>query len=434
MTRDGVPVKLTSHEFRVLSYLMHHRDRVVSQSELTEHIYAQDFDRDSNTVEVFIARLRRKLGASIIETVRGLGYRRRAMKSRSRSGAASSLGAVLWTIGLLIMAERRCSVTAIELHPARSLSRSIVHDLSAGSRSSLLLRTAAPWSRACCRSAAALAPINNLRSRLAGLHEGRDRRIDGEYPGEIQPLVNDLNPLLEHREQAVQRAIAKAGDLAHGLKTPLAILAQEAERACAAGQTDVAAAVTQQVDRMRRQVDYHLAHARAAASGAAPGARCSIGESAEGLTRAHCSASTRSAGSPSTCTCRRICRFACSGKISTRCWATSSTTRASGAAHSVTIGALQIGTGVEITVDDDGSGLPEKMREAVLQRGVRADEAAPGSGLGLAIVRDLAEVYGGSVSLDASALGGLRARLRLPAGAPGRVIEDCGRVMAECVD
>ena len=75
VTVDGTPVKLTSHEFRVLSYLMHHRDRVVSQAELTEHIYAQDFDRDSNTVEVFVARLRRKLGAGIIETVRGLGYR-----------------------------------------------------------------------------------------------------------------------------------------------------------------------------------------------------------------------------------------------------------------------------------------------------------------------------------------------------------------------
>ena len=75
VTLDGAPVKLTSHEFRVLSYLMHHRGRVVSQSELTEHIYAQDFDRDSNTVEVFVARLRRKLGATFIETVRGLGYR-----------------------------------------------------------------------------------------------------------------------------------------------------------------------------------------------------------------------------------------------------------------------------------------------------------------------------------------------------------------------
>src|SRR5262249_51445724 len=75
VTVAGTPVKLPGREFRVLSYLMHHRGRVVSQSELTEHIYAQSADRDSNTVEVFIARLRRKLGSSIIETVRGLGYR-----------------------------------------------------------------------------------------------------------------------------------------------------------------------------------------------------------------------------------------------------------------------------------------------------------------------------------------------------------------------
>jgi two-component system OmpR family response regulator len=75
VTVNGAPVKLTSHEFRVLSYLMHHRGRVVTQRELTDHIYAQNFDRDSNTVEVFVARLRRKLGGSFIETVRGLGYR-----------------------------------------------------------------------------------------------------------------------------------------------------------------------------------------------------------------------------------------------------------------------------------------------------------------------------------------------------------------------
>jgi len=75
VTLNGSAVKLTSHEFRVLSYLMHHRGRIVSQSELTEHIYAQACDRDSNTVEVFIARLRRKLGSTFIETVRGMGYR-----------------------------------------------------------------------------------------------------------------------------------------------------------------------------------------------------------------------------------------------------------------------------------------------------------------------------------------------------------------------
>ena len=89
VAKNGVPVKLTSHEFRVLSYLMHHRDRVVSQGELTEHIYSQDFDRDSNTVEVFIARLRRKLGASLIETVRGLGYRLGAPEPQDGEGGGA---------------------------------------------------------------------------------------------------------------------------------------------------------------------------------------------------------------------------------------------------------------------------------------------------------------------------------------------------------
>lgn len=74
VTVDGRPVMLTSHEFKVLSYLMHHKGRVVPRTELTEHVYAQDFDRDSNTIEVFIGRLRRKLGVDIIKTVRGLGY------------------------------------------------------------------------------------------------------------------------------------------------------------------------------------------------------------------------------------------------------------------------------------------------------------------------------------------------------------------------
>ncbi|MCT8971198.1 response regulator transcription factor [Microbaculum marinisediminis] len=74
VTVDGNAVKLTSHEFRLLSYLMHHQGRVVSRTELVEHLYDQDFDRDSNTIEVFVGRLRKKLDTDIIETVRGLGY------------------------------------------------------------------------------------------------------------------------------------------------------------------------------------------------------------------------------------------------------------------------------------------------------------------------------------------------------------------------
>ena len=72
---DGTPIKLTSHEYRLLSYLMHHQGKVISRTELTEHLYEQDFDRDSNTVEVFVGRLRKKIGSDMIETIRGLGYR-----------------------------------------------------------------------------------------------------------------------------------------------------------------------------------------------------------------------------------------------------------------------------------------------------------------------------------------------------------------------
>ncbi|WP_310620724.1 response regulator transcription factor [Flexibacterium corallicola] len=75
VTNAGQAVKLTSHEFRLVSYLMHHKGRVISRSELVEHLYDQDFDRDSNTIEVFIGRLRKKFGGNFIETVRGLGYR-----------------------------------------------------------------------------------------------------------------------------------------------------------------------------------------------------------------------------------------------------------------------------------------------------------------------------------------------------------------------
>ena len=88
-TVDGKMLKLTSHEFRLLSYLIHHKSEVVSRTELTEHLYDQDFDRDSNTVEVFVGRLRRKLGHDLIETVRGLGYRLRDPVDED-AGAATS--------------------------------------------------------------------------------------------------------------------------------------------------------------------------------------------------------------------------------------------------------------------------------------------------------------------------------------------------------
>jgi signal transduction histidine kinase len=258
-----------------------------------------------------------------------------------------------------------------------------------------------------------LTPLHRLRGRLADLRDGRARRVDGDYPAEVQPLVDDLNALLEEREQRVARAQAKAGDLAHGLKTPLAVLAQEAERAQASGHRELAVTLGEQIERMRRQVESHLAQARAAGAGSVA-ERCAVADSAQGLARAlhrlHAERGVRiDVNVPAGCIARvgradldemlgnlldNACKFA--------------RTR-------VALDAVAAERRIVITVDDDGPGLGAEMRETVLKRGVRADEAAPGSGLGLAIVRDLAALYGGSITLGASPAGGLRARLELDA-------------------
>lgn len=260
-----------------------------------------------------------------------------------------------------------------------------------------------------------LAAVTQLRARLAAVHDGRDRRVEGAYPAEVQPLVDDLNALLAHQEQMVRRALSKAGDLAHGLKTPLAVLSHEAERADAVGHSELATTIGQQVDRMRRQVDYHLAHARAAASGATPGARCSVRESVDGLARTllrlHADRGvTIQVDVPADHSVRgqrEDLDEMLGNLIDNACkWASSR----------VIVESTQHEAGVLITVDDDGPGLDAGMWDVVLQRGVRADEAAPGSGFGLAIVRDLAELYGGSIALGKAPIGGLRARLQLPAG------------------
>ena len=258
-----------------------------------------------------------------------------------------------------------------------------------------------------------LSPFNELRERLASVRDGRARRVDGHYPSEVQPVVDDLNALLDLRDQTVKRAIAKAGDLAHALKTPLAVLAHEAEVADGAGQGELAAVMRQQIERMRRQMDYHLAHARAAASGAAPGAHCSVLASAEGLARTllrlHADRGLSIEVEADAAHVVRVEREdldeMVGNLLDNACkWARSR----------IVIASASSGPAIVITVDDDGPGLEASMREAVLQRGVRADEAAPGSGLGLAIVRDLAELYGGSIALGPSPSGGLRARLQLP--------------------
>lgn len=263
----------------------------------------------------------------------------------------------------------------------------------------------------------AVAPFRSLRASLSSVREGRGQRIEGDYPSEVQPLVNDLNALLEDRERAVARALATAGDLAHGLKTPLAVLAQEAELAGAAGHHDLATMLRQQVERMQRQVDYHLARSRATASaGAAPGLRCSVLPSVEGLVR---TMRRLHAGRELTIDADVSPAHEIRGRredldemlgnlLDNACkWARSR----------VAISSSIDDARVFILVDDDGPGLDPSMRAQVLHRGVRADQQVGGSGLGLAIVSDLAELYGGSVTLETSPLGGTRARLQLPAHA-----------------
>jgi signal transduction histidine kinase len=324
------------------------------------------------------------------------------------------LGAVLWTVGLVLFSFGFIS-WVFRTQPDMPVlgRRGEIHFLWASHAGLVFFLAGVAMVGGALQVRRGLSGISQLRQRLAAVHGGQELRLSGKYVPEVQPLVDDLNALLAQREQAIQRAVAKAGDLAHGLKTPLALLALEAERASAAGHEDMAAALREQIGRMRRQIDYHLAHARAVASGAGPGARASVAESAEALARTlprlyadrGLSIDARVDPSHSVRVQREDLDEMLGNLLDNACkWARSRIVVESG----------QRGDTLVITVDDDGPGLPAEMRETVLQRGVRADEKAAGSGLGLAIVRDLAELYQGSIALSESPLGGLRARLSLP--------------------
>jgi signal transduction histidine kinase len=246
-----------------------------------------------------------------------------------------------------------------------------------------------------------LTPFRRLRDRLMAVRKGDDRRVEGVYPSEVQPLID------------VKRAIATAGDLAHGLKTPLALLAQEAERAASEGNGELAENIGQQVEHMTRQVNYHLARARAA-SGVASGVRCAVAPCVDALIRTveklYAGRALEILAEIATDVSARVqpedMDEILGNLLDNACkWAKSR----------VVVKAVRSGSMIVFTVEDDGCGLERALRSAVLERGVRIDEKAPGSGLGLAIVRDLAELYGGSIFLDDSALGGLQARVSLPA-------------------
>jgi len=319
------------------------------------------------------------------------------------------LGAVLWTGGLFAVTG---SVTTwlMTRHPEspRILHNLFMHVLLT-STVALACMVAGLW-----QVKRGLMPLERLRAYLARVKDGSANHVEGVYPVEVQPLVDDLNALLDQRERAVARAQAQAGDLAHGLKTPLAVMMHEADRLESNGLCDLAGTIAHQTERMRRQIDYHLAHARAAASGATLGARSVLLESSDGLARTlrrlygdrgvsiHVDVPVDLLARVQ----REDLDEMLGNLLDNGCkWARSQ----------VCLAAHAGGGRVVVCVDDDGPGIEPSMRTTVLQRGVRADEGAPGSGLGLAIVRDLAELYGGTITLSAAPAGGLRACLDLPA-------------------
>ncbi|MBI3677118.1 MAG: sensor histidine kinase [Proteobacteria bacterium] len=256
-----------------------------------------------------------------------------------------------------------------------------------------------------------LQPLRRVSEALARIRDGKARRLDGQFPSEIAPLASELNSLIEHSTEVVGRARTHVSNLAHFLKTPLTVLSSEAS----ANPGPLADAVMRHVATMRRQVDHYLARARAAGALDALGNRTLVkpvlDDLARVLKRIHaergleisvdCPPSLAFRGE------RQDLEEMAGNLIDNACkWANAK----------ISVGAERTGgTKMQLVVEDDGPGLEPEDRSRVIERGERLDESVPGSGLGLSIVRDIAKLYGGTVFLEKSGLGGLRTRLELPA-------------------
>lgn len=261
-----------------------------------------------------------------------------------------------------------------------------------------------------------LAPLGRLRMALSDLRQGRTQRLQGRYPDEVQPLIDDLNGLLERQAEGLHRARAQAGNLAHALKTPLTILAQGATQAQASASAahELPALVSDQVQVARRHIDWHLARSRAAAAQATVGLNTPLQPVAEGLVRAmqkiHAARGIALAADIG-----GHLAFAGESQDLQEMLGNLLDNACKAAGSVVQVRAMREDAVLRILVDDDGPGIPDEDRTAALQRGGRLDESTPGSGLGLAIVQELATLYGGAIELRRSALGGLSAELTLPA-------------------
>jgi signal transduction histidine kinase len=254
-----------------------------------------------------------------------------------------------------------------------------------------------------------LQPLRKVTAALHRIRDGSARRLEGNFPAEIEPLASELNSLIEHSAEVVGRARSYVSNLAHFLKTPLTVLSSEA----AAQPGPLADVVGRQVGTMRRQVDHYLARARAAGALDVLGNRTLVQAVLEDLARTlrrihHDSSIAIDVFCPPTLAFRgerQDLEEMAGNLIDNACkWADSR----------VRITASATGASFTVAVEDDGPGLTPQEREQVGERGERLDESVPGTGLGLAIVRDIAKLYGGALELGGSDLGGLGARLTLP--------------------
>ncbi len=268
--------------------------------------------------------------------------------------------------------------------------------------------------------AVGLAPLRSLRHALAQVHAGRAQRLDGRFPAEVQPLIDDFNGVLARNAEVVARARTQAGNLAHAIKTPLAAMSQAAASAFRTpGEgANLAALVEEQVGVARRHVDWHLARARAAAAQGMPGARVELAPVVDGLLRVmervHAGRNLHLLGEP----IEAGLGFAGEVEDLQEILGNLVDNACKWARHEVRICASSVPGAapcrLRITIDDDGPGIDAERRAAVMARGARLDETVPGSGLGLAIVQDLVGLYGGRLLLQKAPAGGLRVELELP--------------------
>lgn len=261
----------------------------------------------------------------------------------------------------------------------------------------------------------AMRPFDGMREALMLVRSGEDKRLSGDFPPEVQPLVDDLNLLLSSSSELIQRARTQAGNLAHGLKTPLAILTDEARKISEKGLEQSSKTIFEQCNRMQAQINFQITRARAVAMRAVPGTVASVAKAASEVTSALQRLYQGSKLEIENSITDDL-KVACDPQDLNEMLA-NLVDNACKHANSLVRISMEQGAKPEtakIIIEDDGLGLPPEALEIVFDVGQRWDSQKPGGGLGLAIVRDLARLYGGDLRLHASRLGGLAAALELP--------------------